>query len=95
MARSQAMEPRILRDVVTVRPHPTVVRLDSLDAPDGAWITQSDCVTEDLRRHILTETPGATPGPSGPHRGSVRRRCRVIAGDQPAAARKGFSTVTP
>jgi hypothetical protein len=46
------MKPVLIRDVVTVREHPTVVRLDALFSPESEWIEESYCITEDVRAHI-------------------------------------------
>ncbi len=39
-------------DLVGVRPHPTVVRLDDLEGEGAGWITESYCLTEEVRRHL-------------------------------------------
>ena len=42
----------VIRELVEVRPHPTVVRLDDLEQPDTAWLTDSFVLTPDVRKHI-------------------------------------------
>ncbi len=44
--------PQAIRDVVEVRRHPTVVRLDHLAAPDRGWITAAYHLTEEVRAHL-------------------------------------------
>lgn len=42
----------LLRDVVGVRPHPTVVRLDHLQGSDAGWISGSYYLTDDVAQHL-------------------------------------------
>jgi hypothetical protein len=56
--------PGTIGDLVAVRPHPTVVRLDDLDTPAAGWITESYCVTGDVARH-LTALGNALRRPAG------------------------------
>jgi Family of unknown function (DUF6079) len=42
----------VIRELVEVRPHPTVVRLDDLEKPDTAWLTDSFVLTPDVRKHF-------------------------------------------
>ncbi len=44
--------PRTIRDVVTVRPQPTVVRLQDLEGPGSGWISERFFVTDELGRHL-------------------------------------------
>jgi hypothetical protein len=46
------MTPARIRDVVDVRPHPTVVKLEHLDRPDAAWISDAYFPTADARKHL-------------------------------------------
>ena len=39
-------------DYVEVRAHPTVVRLEDLDAPDSGWLSESFVLTEEVRNHL-------------------------------------------
>ena len=41
-----------LREVVGVRPHPTVVRLDHLDGDNADWISSAYYLTDDVRAHL-------------------------------------------
>lgn len=41
-----------LRDILDVRAHPTVVRLENLDSPDARWISESYWKTPDAERHV-------------------------------------------
>ncbi|MBI4584798.1 MAG: hypothetical protein HY717_12355 [Planctomycetes bacterium] len=43
---------KILRDLVEVRPHPTVVRLEHLQAGDAGWITSTYHLTRDVESHL-------------------------------------------
>ena len=42
----------IIRDYVAVRPHPTVVRLQDLNAPEAAWLTESFLLTPEAHNHV-------------------------------------------
>ena len=44
--------PERIREVVDVLPQPTVVRLEDLDRPDAAWLTERYHVTGDVDRHL-------------------------------------------
>lgn len=46
------MKPAVIRDLVGVRPHPTVLRLDDLGRPDSSWIAESFVVTPDVDAHL-------------------------------------------
>lgn len=41
-----------MRDFIEVRPHPTVVRLDHLEAEDARWISSGYHVTTEVRNHL-------------------------------------------
>ena len=41
-----------IRDYVGVRPHPTVVRLQDLDAPSSAWLSETFLVTPEVQSHL-------------------------------------------
>lgn len=41
-----------IRDLVSVRSQPTVVRLDHLEADDASWITQSYYITDEVGGHL-------------------------------------------
>ncbi|MBI2839732.1 MAG: hypothetical protein HYX75_15580 [Acidobacteria bacterium] len=58
------MEPRRIRDLVDVRAHPTVVRLDHLDGGESEWITESYCITTDVDKY-LSSLRAAIAKPSG------------------------------
>ncbi len=55
--------PLHVRDVVGVRPHPTVVRLEDLEGRDPGWISETYCITGEVRGHLdalrrVFERPG-------------------------------------
>lgn len=50
----QSGTPKLLRDVVDVKSHPTVVRLDHLDAADATWISSNYYLTDEVRRHLAS-----------------------------------------
>lgn len=41
-----------IRDYVQVRPHPTVVRLQDLEAADARWLSESFLLTREVREHL-------------------------------------------
>ncbi len=46
------MSPQVIREIVSVPEHPTVVRLDALGAKGTEWIEQSYCLTDDVKGHL-------------------------------------------
>ncbi|MDJ0766388.1 MAG: DUF6079 family protein [Myxococcota bacterium] len=64
MVESGNMAPTLIRDIVDVQSHPTVVRLDHLDSGNAEWITESYCLTGDVSRYItsLVHLLGAPTG---------------------------------
>lgn len=58
------MEPGRIRDLVDVRAHPTVVRLDHLDTGESEWLTDSYCITTDVDKY-LSSLRAALAKPSG------------------------------
>lgn len=49
---SPASAPRRIRDLVGVRPHPTVVRLGDLERDDAGWITAAYHLTPAIQGHL-------------------------------------------
>lgn len=41
-----------IADLLEVPPHPTVVRLDDLHSPQAQWISDTYCITQDVKNHL-------------------------------------------
>ena len=52
MASAADPAPSTIRDIVTVRAHPTVVRLDDLEGASPAWIHESFLLTPEIEGHL-------------------------------------------
>jgi hypothetical protein len=44
--------PQLIKDLVTVRNHPTVIRLEHLQQGDASWISHSYYITPEIKNHL-------------------------------------------